>query len=308
MTAPLHSPGDLDVIVVAWNSAPHLGATLSALPSWTRAVVVDNRSEDDSVDVARSHGAQVIEMGRNAGFPAAVNAALAEATAPFVLLLNPDIAVAPGTVERCLAELETDPTIGIVGPATTTPTGDPEPPAARRDRRAWHIVVESLGLVHLSRRFDRQMIHDRRHRQDVDAVNGAFMLLRTDVLRDLGGLDETAFMYLEDSDLCRRVRDIGLRVRFMADAAAVHLGGASTARGSGDEQIRAYLHRVDADLEFLRRYGRGGAAGVAVSAYLLRSLIGLVVSLARPDLRPRYRTSLRYCLGQVRGRRPPPPV
>ena len=78
------------------------------------------------------------------------------------------------------------------------------------------------------------MIRDRGQDRDVDAVNGAFMLLRTDLLRSLGGLDESVFMYLEDADLCRRVRDARLRVRFVAGAPAVHGGGTSTARGDPD--------------------------------------------------------------------------
>lgn len=308
MTAHDHFTGDLDVIVVTWNSAPHMGATLTALPSWARAIVVDNASADGSVEVARAHGAHVIEMGRNAGFPGAVNAGLAEVTAPATLLLNPDIAVAPGAIERCLEVLRSDPSIGLVGPATTTPEGRPEPAAARHDRRAWHILIESLGLVHLDRRFDRQMVHDRSADQDVDAVNGAFMLIRTDLLRSLDGLDETVFMYLEDADLCRRVRDLGLRVRFVADAHAVHEGGASTSQGSSDAQVRAYLHRIDADVEFVRRYGFHGETVLAVGAFVLRAIVGLAVSMLRPARRPRYRAALRYSLRQLRGRQAPADV
>jgi GT2 family glycosyltransferase len=308
MTARDPSLGDLDVIVVTWNSAPHLGATLTALPPWARVVVVDNASADSSVHLARSMSAEVIEMGRNTGFPSAVNAGLATVTAPAVLLLNPDIVVAPGTVERCLTALRDDPTIGIVGPATTTATGLPEPAAARHDRRAWHILVESLGLVHLSRRLDRQMVHDRDHDQDVDAVHGAFMLVRTDLLRSLGGLDETVFMYLEDADLCRRVRDAGFRVRFVADAPAIHEGGASTAQGASDAQVRAYLHRIDADVEFVRRYGYPGEAVRAIGAFVLRSVVGLAVAVVRPARRARYRAALRYSLRQLRGRQAPADV
>lgn len=308
MTASPRVPSDLDVIVVSWNSAAHLGATLAALPHWARAVVVDNASGDDSVDIARAHGAHVVEMGRNAGFPAAVNAGLGEVTAPVLLLLNPDIVVAPGTVERCLDVLTSDPTIGLVGPATTTPDGRPEPAAARHDRRAWHVAVESLGLVHLDRRFDRQMVHDRSRDQDVDAVNGAFMLLRADLLRELGGLDETAFMYLEDADLCRRIRNAGYRVRFVANAHAVHEGGASTAAGSPDAQVRAYLHRIDADIEFIRRYGGRGEAVLAIGAFVLRAAIGLAVSVVRPGRRARYRAALWFSLRQLRGRQAPPAV
>lgn len=305
MTAHDYLPGDLDVIVVSWNSAPHLGATLAALPSWAHPIIADNASRDGSVYIARAHGAQVIEMGRNAGYPVAVNAGLTVATAPLVLLLNPDIVVSPGSLEQCLEVLIADPTVGLVGPATTTPDGRPEPAAARRDRRAGHILLESLGLVHLSRRLDRQMVHNRSRDRDVDAVNGAFMLMRTDLLRELGGLDETVFMYLEDADLCRRVRDAGFRVRFVAGAGAVHEGGASTARGDTEAQARAYLHRIDADVEFLRRYGSRGEAGLALAAFVLRSLLGLAVSVARPARRTRYRASLRFALRQRRGRQPP---
>ena len=308
MTARRLSPSDLDVIVVTWNSARHLEPTLSALPPGPGVIVVDNASADRSVEVARTHGAEIIEMARNAGFPVAVNAALAEVRSTAVLLLNPDIVVAPGAIERCLAVLDSDVTIGMVGPATTTPDGRPEPAAARADRRGWHIAIESLGLVHLDRRFDRQMVRDRSHDQDVDAINGAFMLMRTDVLRALGGLDESVFMYLEDADLCRRVRDRGLRVRFVAAAHAVHLGGASTAQGDQGAQARAYLHRIDADLEFLRRHGHRGEVPLAIGAFVLRSVVGLVVSVVRPTRRARYWMALGFTLRQLRGRRVAPPV
>src|SRR5690606_23819910 len=115
--------------------------------------------------------------------------------------------------------------------------------------------------------------HARSTDRDVDAINGAFMLLRTDLLRSLGGLDETVFMYLEDADLCRRIRDVGLRVRFVSDASAVHDAGASTRQGDPAAQARAYLHRIDADLELLRRYGSRGEARIAVWAFVFRSLV-----------------------------------
>lgn len=302
------SPNELDVVVVTWNSALQLPAALRALPEWGRVIVVDNGSVDQSIEVARAAGAFVVQVPRNIGFPAAVNRGLAEVTATNVLLLNPDLVVDPQAVERCLHVLHSSPEVGLVGPATTLPDGRPEPAAARRDRRGWHVLLESLGVVHLDRRFDRQMVHDRRRDRDVDAVNGAFMLTRTELLRSLGGLDETVFMYLEDADICRRVRDAGYRVRFVANAHAVHEGGASTARGDTSEQARAYLHRIDADVEFIRRYGRRGEAGLALASFVLRSLFGLIVAAARPHLRPRYRAAFMHCLRQLRGRRPPPPV
>jgi N-acetylglucosaminyl-diphospho-decaprenol L-rhamnosyltransferase len=298
----------VDAVIVTWNSGPDLGACLAALSPSARAIVIDNASGDDSVAVARAGGAEVVPLDRNSGFAAAVNVGLQRVRAPLTLLLNPDVVVDPGTVDQCAAVLGADPSIGIAGAATRLPDGRPEPPAARHDRRAVHVLVESLGLVHLSRRFDLQMVHDRTHDRDVDAVNGAFLLIRTDLLRRLGGLDDTVFLYLEDQDLCRRVRDDGSRVRFLAGAGAVHGAGTSTARGDAGAQVRAYLHRIDADVEFLRRYGSRGEAGLAVLAYVVRSLAGLVVSVVRPERRSRYAASLRYSLRQRRGRQPAPAV
>lgn len=294
-------------IIVAWNSAPDLKACLASLGD-VATVVIDNGSTDGSAATAQQFGAEVLRLERNHGFAAAANLGLRRVATDYVLFLNPDVVVGPGTIDRCLHELTTSPTIGLVGPDTRLPDGAAEPPAARRDRTALQIVVESLGLVHLSRRFDLQMIRDRVADSDVDAVNGAFMMMPTRLIRELGGLDETVFMYLEDQELCRRVRDAGYRVRFLAGARAVHGNGTSTRRGSPDEQARAYLHRIDADLEFLRRHGRSGEAGAAVAAFALRALIGMGVSLIRQQRRLRYRSALIYTLRQIRGRRPPPPV
>lgn len=295
-------------LIVSWNSAPDLEGCLSALPVGAPVVLVDNASTDASVAVGEEHGATVVESGRNLGFAAAVNIGLEHVHTDHVLLLNPDLTVGETTIERCVGELERFPDVGVVGPNTRLPDGSPEPPAARRDRTGVQIMIESLGLVHLSRRLDLQMIHNRDVDQNVDAVNGAFMLMRTDLLRELGGLDESVFMYLEDQDLCRRVRDAGYRVRFVADAHAVHGNGTSTARGDECQQVRAYLHRIDADLEFLRRYGRRWEVPVAIFAFTLRSTIGLLVSVVRPDRRLRYRSALGHTLRQLGGRRPPPHV
>jgi GT2 family glycosyltransferase len=304
----LADPSAVDVIIVTWNSAPDLPACLRALPAFARPIVVDNGSSDDSVEVAQRAGATVISIGHNLGFAAAVNIGLHTVTAPLTLLMNPDVVVGLGAIERCRDVLLTDPTIGLVGPNTRQPDGTPEPPAARRDRRASYIVWESLGLTHLHPVFDRQTIRARGADRDVDAVNGAFMLLRTELLRSLKGLDETVFMYLEDSDLCRRVRDAGYRVRFVASAHVVHAFGTSTGRGDEAAQARAYLHRLDADIEFMRRYEPRPSAGIALWALMVRSLLGLVVSQWKPGRRLRYRMAFAWTVRQLRGRQPPPAV
>ena len=261
---------------------------------------------------ARDLGAEVIEMGANLGFPVAVNAGLALARAPFVLLLNPDVSLHEGALVRCLRELTADPTIGMVGANLRRVDGSPDWAAARRFRSLGAIAAETFGLTRLSKRLDFQYLPGwtRETSRDVDCINGAFMLLRTDLLRSFGGLDETAFMYLEDQDLCRRVWESGLRVRFVADAVATHVGGASTERASDRRRTLAYLHRTDADVEMIaRRRGRAGRLA-ALGLFGVRAGLGVGVGIVRrdPALRAKYVTTLRWLARQVRGRTPPPPI
>ena len=301
-------PFTVDAVIVTWNSAPDLPSCLASLPQTVHPIVVDNGSKDDVVGIAERAGATVIALSENRGFPAAANVGLERVASDVTLLLNPDVIVQEGAIERCRQVLLSDTSIGIVGPNTVGSDGQPEPPAARRDRTAMHILLESLGFTRLHPWFERQTIQDRSADRDVDAVNGAFMLIRSDLLRELGGLDETVFLYLEDGDLCRRVRDAGYRVHFVAGASVVHAGATSTLRGNPDAQVRAYLHRLDADIEFLRRYGHRGEAGLAVVAFLIRAGIGMAVSMWMADRRLRYSTALRWTWSQRRGRNPPPPV
>jgi GT2 family glycosyltransferase len=303
----------VSVITVLWNAEPTLARCLAALGQSTvdlDVTCVDNASHDGGPAVARASGARVIEMGRNAGFPAAVNAALPTCTADHVLLVNPDVEVEPDTIERCLEALR-DHTVGLVGANLVRPDGTPDLPAARRFRRLSLLAIETLGLPRVHRRFDLQYLScsERRQDRDVDAINGAFMLLRREVLVGLGGLDDSVFMFLEDQELCRRVRDLGLRVRFVASARAIHVAGAATGAARPDQKAVIYLHRMDASIELIRRLQGAQARRVAIGLWTLRCLLGSVVRGTRSRReRDRYRGGLRWLRQQWGDRTPPPPV
>lgn len=304
------------MLLVLWNCEAELPGCLRALEAATEealeVICVDNASEDRSVEIARQHGARVVEMGENFGFPAAVNAGLKHATAPYVLLLNPDVELGPAVVDRCLEALTGDPAVGMVGCNLRRGDGSPDLGAARRFKSLPGIALETLGLNRLTPLLDVQYHSDRDRlvSRDVDCINGAFMLLATDLLRRLGGLDETAFMYLEDQDLCRRVWDEGLRVRFVADAVATHVGGASTGRASPERQRIAYLHRTDADVEMIARRHGPRARLAAVALFGLRALLGLLIGVAtrNADVRSKYAITLAWLLRQIPRRTPPPPI
>lgn len=297
----------VDVVIVSWNSGPDLETCIPTLPPTARAIVVDNASADPSAAVARRLGAEVVELDANTGYAAAVNAGLAVATAPYLLVLNPDVELAPGCIERCVEVLAADPSIGLVGADLREADGSPVPTAARRDLRAVDAFVGVLRLDGLNPWLDRKPVRDRSRDRDVDAVQGSFMLMRTEELRALGGLDPAIFMYFEDIDLCRRVRDGGQRVRFVSGARAVHAGATSTGRASAEQREELHLNLVDGELEFLRRYRGTTSCRCAIVGYVLKALLGL---LAGPVLRrgagSLHRRELRFALSQWRGRRPAP--
>ena len=262
--------------------------------------------------VARRSGAVVLEMNQNVGFPKAVNAALPFVRADTLLLLNPDVIVEADTLQRCLDTLRGDPSIGIVTCNLRRPGGGPDWPAARRVRSLGTIAVEAFGFTRLSSRFNYQYFPhwDRQTSRDVPCVNGAFMMMSTALLRRVGGLDETTFLYLEDQALCAEVAGQGKRIRFVADARALHLAGASTRRGDSRQRAVAYLHLLDSDLEFVRRRQGEIARSIAIALFGIRAGAGLVLATVsdRRDNIHRYQATIRWLARQIPRRHPPPPV
>jgi N-acetylglucosaminyl-diphospho-decaprenol L-rhamnosyltransferase len=308
------SQPDVTAVVVLWNCRPFLARCLDSLDDSTTRVQVlafDNASEDGSAELAESYGAQVLRSAVNRGFPAAVNALLPRCRAPVTLLLNPDVAVERTTLDRCLRALDAD-DVGMVGANLRRPDGSSDPPAARRFRSVLTIAVESLGLAALWWRLDLQYFPtwDRRSSRDVPCINGAFAMLRTETLMGVGGLDETAFLYLEDQELCRSVSARGLRIRFVADAKAVHVGGGPTEASSPEQRSIAYLHRLDASLEIVRRRQGSPARLAAIVLLLARCSVLQLLAVVRGDgdARLKYGRALAWLSHQTLRRRPPPPV
>jgi N-acetylglucosaminyl-diphospho-decaprenol L-rhamnosyltransferase len=197
-------------------------------------VVVDNGSRDGSVAALRAAfpDVTVVDPGGNVGYAAAANRGIAATSAPFVGVSNADLVVAPGTVAALLTRLETEPDLAAVGPALFNPDGSQYPSA-----RAHASTTDAVGHAVLGRLFPRNRF-TRRYRQldaawdrprDVDWVSGALLFLRRSALDSVGGWDERYFMYLEDVDLCWRLRRIGWRVAYEPSGRATHVQGASTA-------------------------------------------------------------------------------
>jgi N-acetylglucosaminyl-diphospho-decaprenol L-rhamnosyltransferase len=196
-------------------------------------VVVDNASRDGSADAVRASEPEVtvLALTTNVGFAAGVNRGVARTSAPYVLIVNPDVVVEPGSTKALVDALERDEQLGIVGPRIETAEGEVYPSA-----RAFPNLVDAAGHAFLhfvwpsnpfSRRY-RMLDWDRGTARDVDWVAGTHVLVRRTAWDAVGGFDEAYFMYMEDVDLCWRLRRAGWRTGYEPAARVSHDIGRST--------------------------------------------------------------------------------
>ena len=214
----------------------------------------------------------------NLGFPKACNLGLASTLGRYVLLVNPDVRVTEDCLQLCIAEMSSDPSIGVCGPRLLYPNGEVQPECARRFPSPWWLLCEALFLHRLfphTRLFGGRNFGEWDHAsdRDVPCIVGAFMLFRTGVLSDLGGLDESVFMYYEDLDVCERVWASGYRVRFVSRAVAIHNPGSSRAKSTAN--LDALYGEVP--WRFARQHRGRIQAGAIVPIVAVHALIRLAL-------------------------------
>ncbi|AUG76355.1 glycosyl transferase family 2 [Kitasatospora sp. MMS16-BH015] len=229
---------EVAVIVVTWNSAEVLPGLLDSLDrgllgvSW-ELTVADNASADQTLSVVRSAvpSARVVQTGYNAGYAAAINAALASvAPSRAVLILNPDIRLAEGCVATMLRELDT-PGTGLVVPLLTGEGGGLTHSLRREPAvlRAWGEAL--LGNRRAGRwpALGELVTTEAAYRTTTTAdwATGAAMLVSTDCVAACGPWDESFFLYSEETEYALRARDLGYATRLAPTARAVHLEGDS---------------------------------------------------------------------------------
>jgi N-acetylglucosaminyl-diphospho-decaprenol L-rhamnosyltransferase len=237
VTSPPEGTAPWAAVVVNYNAG---GALLSCVASVLaqdpapELVVVDNSSTDDSVTRLRdAHPAvRVVRSGDNLGYARAANLGIAATDAPVVAVLNPDTVLAPGAAKALVARFDAEPELGAVGPQLHNPDGSLYPSARRVPSVADAVGHGLLFFVWRDNPFTRryrQIDADPGRPRDVDWVSGAAIWLRRAALDDVGGWDERYFMYVEDVDLCWRLRRSGWRVAYEPAATVEHLLGVSTA-------------------------------------------------------------------------------
>ncbi len=230
---------DLSVVIVSWNVRKLLQECLESifrLPATEqprKVFVVDNASMDGTAAMVRERFPQVqlIANSDNRGFAGANNQAMQASEGLPVLLLNPDTLVPPGAFPRMLQALTDHPRAGIVGPKLLNADGSLQP-SVRRLPTPTVLVAIALKFSHWWPSFPplrRYMAVelDYTAEQPVGQVMGAAFLIRTDVIRQIGLMDDGFHIWFEEVDYCKRAADAGWETWFVPSAAITHLGGGS---------------------------------------------------------------------------------
>jgi GT2 family glycosyltransferase len=252
----------ITTLIINYNTRDHLRACLESVrdAGANDVFVVDNVSSDGSPEMIRAEFPWVtlIEMERNLGYGAAANVGVARSDAEFVLLLNSDTRLQPDALVALRDVIDQHPAAGIAGPRLCNPDGSLQVSIYPYPTPFQMLAQESGAgrLTWLTRvsggRFPRRWLHDRITL--APWLLGAALVIRRSAFDEVGGFDETFFMYYEEVDLCMRMREHGWQILFAPVTTVTHVGGASTS------QHRAAMHaRWYSSLKhfYRRHYSRG---------------------------------------------------
>ena len=277
---------EIAIIIVNYRTAELTLDCLKSLEaevgSSTRVVIVDNASGDGSAErieqsiAQRGYSwAELVRSPINGGFASGNNLGIRSVEAAAYLLLNSDTIVQPGALAGLRAALRARPDAGIIGPGLLNASGEHDdsvfrapPPAAEFARAAQSGVIEWI-FPQLKPSFPASL-----QPIEADWLGFACVLIRKEVIEQVGGLDEGYFMYFEDIDYCRRVRAAGWKVLCWPSAKVIHLlGGSSGVTTQSKLQKRGPRYYYEARARyFATYYGRTGLWRANGYWYLGRAL------------------------------------
>lgn len=303
---------EVSIVIVSFNTCSYLARCLAAVPPAAgglaiEVIVVDNGSSDGTQAMVAGEfpSVRLIQSQENLGFGRANNLGARAAAGRTLLLLNSDCELQPGSLAIMLCALDQDPSLGGVFCRLLNGDGSLQPSVHRSFPSPWSLAGELIFLSSFRYAVYRNpALHSwllrrtiRHHNQTHDVAwgGGACVLIRREVFETVSGFDERFFMYCEDMDLCKRIRDAGYRLRYLPDASAVHHWGKSTAQLPAamlQESYRSQIHYFEKHFP-----GWGGAVarrlalrGLAIRR-LVFSLIALVPSRHRQAFRDRAASS-----------------
>jgi len=220
---------EISVIIVNWNGAEFVGKCLKSVfeskfnKPW-EVIVVDNNSSDKSVEIIKQFPQVIaIENKENVGFGAANNQALKQATGKFIFLLNPDTQIFPDNLKKLVEKIEEEEKIAIVAPQLVNEDG-----SLQEEMCPFPGLVDSiLVLLKLHRLpFFKDLVYpkvDYSQEQEAEHLMGSALVIRREVLDSVGVFDEHFFLWFEETDLEKRIKEAGWKLIYYPQVRVVHL-------------------------------------------------------------------------------------
>lgn len=267
---------ELSIVIVNWNTEDLLNTCLNSIITSAgniayEIIVIDNGSHDGSIAMVRKNFPQVILVSNidNVGFVKANNQGFRIATAPYVLMLNSDTEIIDSALEKTLSYFKTDPMVGAVGCKLLYPDGRFQNSCFRYPSILGYLI-NSIGLSRLIRRWDWDRYGNTdanwKTAKEVQCVMGSFIMLEKEFLFEIGCLDESFFMYAEETDLCYRIKLYGKKVIYFPQATIIHHHRGS--QKTWQDLVWSYQSATRGILKFLMKWK-------PFKAYCLNGLIVL---------------------------------
>jgi len=246
-------------------------------------IIVDNHSEDGTLEMLKNefHNVRLLVNDHNTGYTRPNNQAIRESRGRYIVLLNPDTLVKPNAIVELFGFLETHPEVGIVGPKVLNRDGTLQKQCRRSEARPWDSFCYFSGLSRLfphDRRFAGYLMTylDENLTHEAEAVSGSCMMIRRQVIEQIGYQDENFFAYQEDTDYCRRARLAGWKVFYDPSAQIVHYGGEG---GSNVQPFRSIIEWHRSYYLYYRKHFAGDYLFVFNAIYYFGMLVKLGLSL-----------------------------
>jgi len=269
---------DLSIVIISFNTLALTRACLeSVMPRLgdlrVELIVVDNASQDGSVEMVRDHypSIKLIKNNENLGFAAANNQAFSMVQGEFVLLLNSDTEILGEVIPNSVDYLRTHPEVGAMGcrvlnsdmTMQATCSGYPT---------LFRLLQLTLGLDRLPilKAFDGYLLRgwQRDIDREVEVISGCYLLVRRTIIESIGALDDAFFFFAEETDWCLRMRRAGWQLRFSPVGEIIHHGGGS---------VKKLNHRRDVMLTeaLIRLHWKNGGIIPATLAFLILAFFNL---------------------------------
>lgn len=281
---------DISVIIVNWNAKQLLIECIDSVIKdfgdlEVEVIVVDNDSTDDSVQSVRDtfKSVIVIENSENLGFSKANNIGIKQSSGKYICLINSDIIVKKGCLKNMFEYMERNISIGMLGPKLLN-TDESIQTSCKKFPTIWNNITRTFFLHKLfpkSSFFSSEemnyFLHDRI--KQVEALAGAFLMVRRKAISKIGLLDEAYFFYSEDIDWCKRFWEKGWKVVFFPKAVCIHHDGGSSKK----TPVAFHLRLIQSKFIYMKKHHNTIIVNVfrfvILNQYIIRVLLSILSSL-----------------------------